>query len=155
MPENSTLSGIRIVGLGARESKGESGCRVGLPVGAQRTLSGTCFLSIHQFCGSCDNSIFGLAYLTWLHDDLPHHQPTSLRMPVQEKRGPPTGEVTISLWPQLNVCPRLNESLRYRNAGVLPIPCHISHLRREPSFQKNARVLCTKRRSDGWWVVKE
>lgn len=140
------------LGLLARvpgECRGESGFRAGLPVGTQRISFGTWFLSVSQFYVFCGNSIFRLAYCMWPQNG--GHTFGQLPWRCQSrKREAPTNDVTISLWPRLDMCPWLNKWLRYRNAVFLPIPCHISHLWKELSFQKKTRVLYQKKE---WWIV--
>lgn len=48
VPENSTLSGVRIAGSGTRGGSGFF--RAGPPVGAQRMSFGAQFHSLSQFC---------------------------------------------------------------------------------------------------------
>lgn len=134
------------------ECRGESGFQAGPPVGTERISFRTWFLSISQFCVLLWQLHFeaGLPYVAaqWR----PHLWPTSLKVPVQEKRGP-TSDVTISRWPWLDTCLWLTGSLKYRNAELLPTQCRISHLGKSWVFKRKHGCF-TKGRNDGEWVVK-
>lgn len=120
VPENSAPSGISIVGSGAR---GVQGGKVVFRQGRLWALrgyhSGPGFSPSLNSVSFCDNSIFRLAYLMWPHNGGHTFDPHPWRC-QSRKREDCTNNVTISLWPQLDMCPWSNESLKYRNAVFLP-----------------------------------